>query len=137
VLVVEHGDFANTINVTVPYFATQDQTPRRYNMVSVPQVHLANRVAELPIGNVVGGSSAVNGMAWDRGSAIDYDSWEKLGNVGWGWRKLLRYFRKSSTFAPPAREYVERYGYEWTPDAYGNGPIRVGYPAWQWSAAGA
>ncbi|KEY69367.1 hypothetical protein S7711_08125 [Stachybotrys chartarum IBT 7711] len=135
VLVVEHGDFANTINVTVPYFATQDQTPRRYNMVSVPQVHLANRVAELPIGNVVGGSSAVNGMAWDRGSAIDYDSWEKLGNVGWGWRKLLRYFRKSSTFAPPAREYVERYGYEWTPDAYGNGPIRVGYPAWQWSAA--
>ncbi|KFA45613.1 hypothetical protein S40293_08627 [Stachybotrys chartarum IBT 40293] len=135
VLVIEHGDFANTINVTVPYFATQDQTPRRYNMVSVPQVHLANRVAELPIGNVVGGSSAVNGMAWDRGSAIDYDSWEKLGNVGWGWRKLLRYFRKSSTFAPPAREYVERYGYEWTPDAYGNGPIRVGYPAWQWSAA--
>lgn len=136
VLVVEHGDFANTINVTVPYFTTGDQTPRLYNIASVPQVHLAGRVTSLRTGNVVGGSSTVNGMAWDRGSAVDYNSWEALGNPGWGWESLLAYFKRSSRFAPPAEEYIARYGYEWTPEAYGHGPIRVGYPSWQWPVAG-
>lgn len=136
ILVVEYGDFADTINVTVPYLTTTDQSSRLYDVTSVPQVHLANRVTNLRIGNVVGGSSTVNGMAWDRGSAIDYDSWEDLGNEGWGWDTLLEYFRKSSTFSPPADVYVEKYGYEWTADAYGDGPIRVGYPSWQWPAAG-
>lgn len=136
VLVVEHGDFANTINVTVPFLTTGDQSSRLYNVPSVPQVHLANRVTNLRIGNVVGGSSTVNGMAWDRGSAVDYDSWEALGNPGWGWETLFDYFRRSSQFAPPAEEYIDRYGYEWTPEAYGDGPIHVGYPSWQWPAAG-
>ncbi|CAG9952488.1 unnamed protein product [Clonostachys rosea f. rosea IK726] len=135
VLVVEYGDFANTINVTVPYFTTQDQTPRLYKMTSVPQAHLNNRITNLRIGNVVGGSSTVNGMAWDRGSSIDYDSWEELGNSNWGWKTLIQYFRKSSQFGPPAQEYVDRYGYEWSAGSYGDGPIHAGYPAWQWPAA--
>ena len=136
VLVIEYGDFANTINVTVPYLTTTDQTARLYDMPSVPQAHLADRVANLRIGSVVGGSSTVNGMAWDRGSAADYDSWAELGNDGWGWEALLGYFRRSSRFGPPAEEYVERYGYEWSAGAYGDGPIHVGFPSWQWPAAG-
>ena len=136
VLVVEYGDFADTINVTVPYLTTTDHSSRLYDAPSVPQVHLGGRVANLRIGNVVGGSSTINGMAWDRGSVVDYDSWEELGNEGWGWDGLSEYFRRSTTFSPPADEFVERYGYEWTADAYGEGPIRVGYPSWQWPAAG-
>ncbi|KAL2754836.1 hypothetical protein ACRALDRAFT_211543 [Sodiomyces alcalophilus JCM 7366] len=135
VLVVEYGDFADTIDVTVPFLTTYDQSARLYDMVSVPQVHLGNRTADLRIGNVVGGSSAVNGMAWDRGSAQDYDSWAALGNPGWDWDALLPYFRKSSTFEPPAQQYIDQYGYEWSPASYGDGPIRVGYPSWQWPAA--
>ncbi|VUC28895.1 unnamed protein product [Clonostachys rosea] len=135
VLVVEYGDFASTINVTVPYFTTKDQTPRLYNMTSIPQSHLNNRITRLRIGNVVGGSSTVNGMAWDRGSSVDYDSWEELGNPNWGWKTLINYFRKSSQFGPPDQEYVDRYGYEWSAESYGDGPIHVGYPPWQWPAA--
>lgn len=133
---VEYGDFANTINVTVPFLTTMDQSSRLYDMPSVPQIHLADRTSKLRIGNMVGGSSTVNGIAWDRGSSIDYDSWEDLSNPGWGWKRLLKYFRKSSRFSPPADEYVERYGYGWSPEAYGYGPIHVGYPSWQWPAAG-
>ncbi|KAK6211773.1 GMC oxidoreductase [Colletotrichum tabaci] len=135
VLVIEYGDFVNTVNVTVPYFVITDQSARLYNVTSVPQAHLGNRTSRLRIGATVGGSSTVNGMAWDRGSAADYDAWGALGNPGWGWATLLKYFRKSSTFSPPSQEYVEKYGYEWSPGAYGNGPVQVGFPSWQWPEA--
>ncbi|KAF9872161.1 choline dehydrogenase [Colletotrichum karsti] len=135
VLVIEYGDFPNTINVTVPFFTTYDQSSRLYNVTSVPQVHLGNRTSRLRIGATVGGGSSVNGMAWDRGSVADYDAWEALGNPGWNWDTMLKYFRKSSTFEPPAKEYVDKYGYEWSADAYGNGPVRVGLPSWQWPVA--
>ena len=40
-------------------------------------------------GKVLGGSSALNFMTWNRGCAEDYDAWEKLGAKGWGWKGLL------------------------------------------------
>ncbi|KAF6817051.1 choline dehydrogenase [Colletotrichum plurivorum] len=135
VLVVEYGDYPNNINVTVPFFTTYDQSARLYNITSVPQAHLGNRSSRLRLGATVGGSSSVNGMAWDRGSAADCDAWEALGNPGWGWKTFLKYFRRSSSFEAPAAEYVEKYGYEWSPDAYGDGPVKVGFPSWQWPAA--
>ncbi|KAM3522085.1 hypothetical protein MY4038_008771 [Beauveria bassiana] len=135
VLVVEFGDFANTVNATVPLFTTYDQSARQYNLTSAPQRHLNNRTSTIRMGAVVGGSSTVNGMIWDRGSVLDYNTWGALGNPGWCWATLRNYFYKSSTFDPPSAEYIERYGFEWTEKAYGHGPIRVGYPSWQWPAA--
>ena len=35
----------------------------------------------------------------NRGSAADYDSWESLGNAGWGWEGLYPYFVKVSLVA--------------------------------------
>lgn len=105
-------------------------------MPSVPQTNLDDRVSKLRIGKVVGGGSTVNGMAWDRGSKVDYDSWGDLGNDGWDWDHLLHYFRKSSRFSPPADDYIQQYGYSWTPQAYGSGPVHAGYPSWQWPASG-
>ncbi len=46
---------------------------------------------------VVGGTSTVNGCVWLRGSAVDYDAWEALGNPGWSFDDLLPYFRRSET----------------------------------------
>ena len=43
---------------------------------------------------MVGGATVINGMFFNRGSAGDYDAWEKLGNPGWAWKELLPYFRK-------------------------------------------
>lgn len=32
---------------------------------------------------VLGGTSALNTLIWDRASTVEYDAWEKLGNKGW------------------------------------------------------
>lgn len=49
----------------------------------------------LPSGKVVGGSGSINGMLYHRGNDLDYNTWEALGNDGWGWKDVKPYFKKS------------------------------------------
>jgi choline dehydrogenase-like flavoprotein len=65
-----------------------------FNVTSVPQRFLNNQPQRVWSASVVGGGSIINGMYFFRGSAEDYDNWEKLGNPGWGWKGLLPYFKK-------------------------------------------
>ncbi|MFE1801602.1 GMC family oxidoreductase [Streptomyces sp. NPDC059517] len=44
-------------------------------------------------GRVVGGSTTINGMVWNRGWAPDYDQWEEAGNKGWNWQRFLEAYR--------------------------------------------
>lgn len=44
---------------------------------------------------VLGGTGAMNGMMYMRGSRHDYDTWAKLGNPGWSYQEVLPYFLKS------------------------------------------
>ena len=50
-------------------------------------------------GRVLGGGGAINGMMYVRGDQEDYDSWERAGNPGWGWRHVVKYFRKSEVMS--------------------------------------
>ncbi|WP_260925101.1 GMC family oxidoreductase [Novosphingobium sp. 9] len=63
---------------------------------SVPQSELAGRSVSVPQGNVVGGGSSVNVMAYTRGSRLDYQRWDEAlgGGSGWDWEGLLPYFRR-------------------------------------------
>lgn len=56
-------------------------------------------------GKVLGGSSALNLMTWDRGSIKDYDAWEELGNPGWNWESIQAAMLKVENFVP-SPEYV-------------------------------
>jgi len=62
----------------------------------VPQSGLGNRIFNVNVGNIVGGSSAVNGMVYSRGTKEDYDRWGALWGEGsdWTWDGLLPYFKK-------------------------------------------
>jgi choline dehydrogenase len=59
-----------------------------------PEAKLNNRPIFWPRGRVLGGSSSINGSAYVRGQAEDYEGWRRLGNVGWGWSDILPYFNK-------------------------------------------
>ena len=76
----------------VPGLPVPDKYVKTY--ISVPQAGLNNRTSLLYTGAVAGGGTVVNGMFFNRGSAADYDAWERLGNPGWGWEGLLPYFKK-------------------------------------------
>lgn len=43
-------------------------------------------------GKTLGGSSAVNGMVYNRGDRADYDALQRLGNPGWGWDDMRSAF---------------------------------------------
>ncbi|KAK4508492.1 hypothetical protein PRZ48_002231 [Zasmidium cellare] len=133
VLVVEYGTLDNNASILLPHNANFNNYADLYNLTSTPLKHLNNKPYPVIAAATVGGGSVVNGMFFDRASALDYDAWETLGNPGWGWKGLLPYFIKSTTFVPPSAEVVERYGYTWDLETWGTeGPARATFPPFQW-----
>ncbi len=66
-----------------------------WGLSTVPQPHLNGRQVPLPRGRVVGGTGSINGMAYFRGPAKDFDDWAAAGNPGWSYADLLPYFLRS------------------------------------------
>lgn len=62
---------------------------------TVPQAGLNGRRGYQPRGKVLGGSSAINAMAYIRGHRKDYDHWAEMGNPGWSFDEVLPYFKRS------------------------------------------
>ena len=58
-----------------------------------------------PRGRVLGGSSSINGMAYVRGHARDYDRWAQAGLAGWGYADVLPYFKRAETREIGADDY--------------------------------
>jgi choline dehydrogenase-like flavoprotein len=83
------------------------------------------------VGNVVGSGSYVNGMQFDRGADADYDAWGQLGNKGWDCKGLKPYFRRSNDFDAPSKNTIKTFGITYNAKAYGNGPIKVSIPDYQ------
>lgn len=48
-----------------------------------------------PLGKMLGGSHAHNGMVYVRGNDKDFNNWWRMGNPTWNWHNVLEYFKKS------------------------------------------
>lgn len=72
---------------------------------SGPEPHLDGRHIATPRGKTLGGSSSINGMVYIRGHARDYDGWEASGCNGWGYAKVLPYFRRAENHALGSDDY--------------------------------
>ncbi|GME49661.1 GMC oxidoreductase [Neofusicoccum parvum] len=96
--------------------------------LTTPQEHLDGRVLQYLRGRALGGSSAINGLYYARGSASVYDKWAGFGNPGWGWEDVYPLFVKSTRFNPPdPGNGFDQTFQTWEPDAYGDGPLELGF----------
>jgi choline dehydrogenase len=62
---------------------------------TVPQPELAGRRIWWPAGRLVGGSSAINAMVYNRGHPLSYRRWDPAGATDWNYESLLPYFRRA------------------------------------------
>lgn len=69
-----------------------------WSLPTVPQTAANNRTIGHNRGKVLGGSSAINLLAWNRATVKEYDAWEELGNAGWGWRNMYPAMLKTENF---------------------------------------
>src|SRR5712672_494655 len=66
---------------------------------SEPEANTNGRKLPVPRGRLLGGSSAINGMAFVRGQAQDFNSWAQMGNRGWSYDDVLPFFRRMESYA--------------------------------------
>ena len=63
-----------------------------------PEPHMDGRRVYHARGKVLGGSSSINGMIFQRGNPADYDKWAAApGMAAWDYRHCLPYFKRMET----------------------------------------
>jgi choline dehydrogenase len=106
VLVVEYGEVEYARGAFDPPdidFGGVSTAPRpgSFNYQSLPNIQVKNKTATVLTGKTVGGSSAINGMAFDRPSRFDFDAWAQAASPGfdasehkWNWNGVFSYYKK-------------------------------------------
>ena len=100
VLVLEAGPRDRSIFIHMPAAFAEPLKNDKFNWYyeSEPEANMDNRRLYCPRGRVLGGSSSINGMAYVRGNALDYDRWaEAPGLEHWDYQHVLPYFKRAET----------------------------------------
>ncbi|MDI4638084.1 MULTISPECIES: choline dehydrogenase [Halomonadaceae] len=97
VLILEFGGKDNSIFIQMPTaFSIPLNKPRfDWGLHTEPEPGLNGRSLHQARGKVIGGSSSINGMAYVRGCAGDYEEWAELGADGWNYADVLPYFKRA------------------------------------------
>ena len=72
---------------------------------SGPEPELDGREIDEKSGRVMGGTSSINAMIFNRGNPLDYDGWAVDGLVEWDYAHCLPYFKRMETFADGPDEW--------------------------------
>ncbi|XP_050328007.1 glucose dehydrogenase [FAD, quinone]-like [Bactrocera neohumeralis] len=121
VVLLEAGgveNIAHRIPITAGFL---QGTHSNWGYKSVPQklacFGMNNNECALPRGKILGGTSSINYMIYNRGNRRDYDGWAAAGSKGWSYDEVLPYFLKS--------ENAQLSGLEWSPYHNHSGPLNV------------
>ncbi|KAK8850704.1 hypothetical protein IAR55_004624 [Kwoniella newhampshirensis] len=98
---------------------------------TVPQTDSLDLSYHWPRGKGLGGSGAINGLFWCRGSSQDYDAWATLnpnGEETWNWAEVNKYIMKAENFSEPSQAVQQQFGMVLNASAHGSGgPIQAGF----------
>jgi choline dehydrogenase len=99
VLVLEAGrpDYWWDVFIHMPAALTVPIGNKRYDWCyeSEPELHMDGRRISHARGKVLGGSSSINGMIFQRGNPLDYQRWSMdTGMESWDYAHCLPYFKK-------------------------------------------
>lgn len=82
----------------VVYLIDNPRVDWRYE--SEPNPTHADRRIPVPRGKMLGGSSSINAIVYNRGQKLDYDTWSDLGCKGWSYAEVLPYLKKLESVEP-------------------------------------
>lgn len=116
VLLLEAGPEDRNIWIHVPLGVGKLIGNEKYawKFFSAPQTYLNGQKIYSPRGKVLGGSSALNGMAYIWGDPKEFDAWRDAGLVGWGFQDVRPYFQR-----------LENNAYTSRSDRGKSGPMRI------------
>lgn len=116
------------INEIPAKFGANVNSQYDWNYTTSPSSNGQARSISWPRGRVLGGSSVLNFLVWDRAAKAEYDAWEELGNKGWNWQMMNKYMRKAEMFTTSKsiedpvliQNHQNQYGFQ--------GPIKISLP---------
>ena len=97
VQVLEFGGSDDSIFIKMPTAFSIPMNMKRYDwgFHSEQEPGLKGRSIHQARGKVLGGSSSINGLAYVRGCAGDFEEWAALGAEGWSYQEVLPYFKRA------------------------------------------
>ena len=105
VCLVEAGPSDWSPFIQIPAGFMKTVTNKRLNWLyeTEPSPGTNGRSIPTPRGKVLGGSSSINGLIFNRGQRMDFDNWAQRGNIGWGYDDLLPYFKSLENYIPSVK----------------------------------
>jgi len=132
VLVLEAGlPHLNDPAILIPGYlgGTVGNPSYDWNFATVPQPLANNRAVPWNRGKTLGGSTAINFMAYGRPASGELDALAALGNPGWNWNSLFKYMKKAETFIPPYAPYAAENNLTYVLANHGSsGPVHTNLP---------
>ena len=101
VLLVEAGGSDRNPMITMPGGLPYVYQNKRigWGIRSGPEPYAGDKTVDEKAGRVLGGSSSINAMIFNRGNPMDFEQWAEAGLTDWDYAHVLPYFRKLETFA--------------------------------------
>lgn len=140
VLLLEAGakDDYGWVHIPIGFLHTSDNPRTDWQYRTQAESGLNGRSLLYPSGKILGGSSSINGMIYQRGQAQDYDRWAELtDDESWCWDQVLPLFKKSEDHAGGANDFhgtggdwcVEKQTSRWDIlDAFRDAAVQSGIP---------
>ncbi|XP_046963854.1 glucose dehydrogenase [FAD, quinone]-like [Vanessa cardui] len=105
ILLLEAGPDENVLSEVPVLFPALQTSSIDWQFVTEPSsdycLGMVDNRCKWPRGKVLGGSSTLNAMLYIRGNRKDYDNWAMLGNEGWAYKDVFKYFLKAEDMRIP------------------------------------